>query len=137
MTAETRTTSSTGGQKAVKLAAFSLVPVRSLWRVAEHFGRGAAKYANHQWRNGYEWSKSYDALMRHALSFWDGEDWDVCPSDCDRPEPRGENEHGLTCFNHIGSHHLDAVMWHGMCLREFYDRFPEHDDRYIYPKGTQ
>lgn len=106
---EVRTTSSTGGQKGVKLARFDLIPIGPLTMLAEHYGRGAQKYAEHQWRAGYEWSKSYAALMRHLTAWWAGEDFD--------PE--------------LGSHHLAAVMWHAFCLAELVERFPEHDDRFL------
>jgi hypothetical protein len=137
--AETRTTSSTGGQKGTKLARHDLIPTGPLNELAEHYGRGARKYANHQWRNGYEWSKSFAAKQRHDLAFWGGHDYDVCENDpdgCSFVDADGEpfegevTEHGHTCFNHTGSHHMVASAWHAFCLLEFKDRFPEHDDRY-------
>jgi len=134
---EERTTSSTGGQKGVKLARFDLIPVGSLTFLAEHFGKGARKYAEHQWRDGYEWSKSYSAMVRHQNLFWAGFDYDVCSNDpegCSSVDADGNPFEPLfpdTCYNHTGSHHLDAVMWHAFVLREFVERFPQHDDRYI------
>lgn len=110
-TGEVRTTSSTGGQKGVKPQRMSLVPVGPLLALAQHFGVGALKYDDHQWRKGYEWSKSYDALLRHLFAFWGGEDID----------------------EETGSLHLDAVMWHAFVLRQFYDDFQQFDDRYKYP----
>jgi hypothetical protein len=80
---EVRTTSSTGGQKGVKLARFDLIPAGPLRELAEHYGRGARKYANHQWRNGYEWSKSIGALGRHFNDFMAGKDYDVCSNEPD------------------------------------------------------
>lgn len=136
---EVRTTSSTGGQKGTKLARFDLIPVGPLRELAEHFGKGAAKYDDNQWRKGYEWSKSYAALQRHLNAFWDGEDYDVCPEgddgcafvDMDGNEfPTSYTEHGRTCFNHTGSHHMAAAAWHTFALLEFKDRFPQHDDRF-------
>lgn len=111
MTEEVRTTSATGGQKGVKRARFDLIPIGPLTALAEHYGRGAEKYDNHQWRKGYEWSKSYAALQRHLTAFWDGEDID--------PDP---------AMN--GASHLAAVAWHAFTLLEFAERFPEFDDRY-------
>lgn len=105
---EVRTTSSTGGEKGVKLARFDLIPPRPLWMLAEHYGRGASKYDDHQWRRGYEFSKSFAALQRHAWAWWSGEEND--------PE--------------LGSHHLVAVLWHAMALLEFGIEHPAHDDRY-------
>ena len=134
--AETRTTSSTGGEKGVKLGRFDLIPVGPLTELAEHYGVGASKYANHQWRRGYEWSKSYAALLRHLTAFWDGYDYDVCSNDpdgCSHVDQDGNPFVAVrenACFNHTGSHHLAAVAWHAFCLLEFKDKFPEHDDRY-------
>lgn len=134
--AEVRTTSSTGGQKGVKLARFDLIPVGPLRALAEHYGVGASKYANHQWRQGYEWSKSYAALMRHLTAFWEGEDYDVCSNDpegCSHVDLEGRPFVAIredACFNHTGSHHMAAVAWHAFCLLEFIEDYPEHDDRY-------
>lgn len=139
MTGETRTTSATGGQKGVKLARFDLIPTGPLKALAEHYGRGAAKYANHQWRQGYEWSKSYAAMSRHQNAFWGGEDYDVCPANsegCAFVTAEGEpfepffTEHGRGCYNHTTSHHLAAIAWHAFCLLEFAEVHPDHDDRY-------
>jgi hypothetical protein len=134
---EERTTSATGGQKGVKLARYDLIPPVPLHSIAEHFGKGARKYADHQWRRGYEWSKSYSALMRHLQAFWAGEDRDVCSNDpdgCSMVTADGEEFTPIfpdTCYNHTGSHHMTAVAWHAMVLMEFIDKNPEHDDRFI------
>lgn len=141
--AEIRTTSSTGGQKGVKLARFDLIPAGPLKELAEHYGRGARKYANHQWRQGYEWSKSIGALGRHFNDFMAGKDYDVCendPTGCSFVDADGnpfEGEvtpNGSTCFNHTGSHHMAAVAWHAFLLLEFKDSHPAHDDRYKAPE---
>lgn len=137
--AEIRTTSSTGGQKGVKLARFDLIPVGPLTHLAEHFGKGALKYDDHQWRQGYEWSKGYSAVMRHWTAFWAGYDYDVCsnePDNCSFVKADGTEFVPLfpdTCYNHTGSHHLDAAMWHSFVMREFVETHPDHDDRYKLP----
>lgn len=137
MSDETRTTSTTGGQKGTKLARFDLIPIGPLTELAQHYGRGARKYADHQWRKGYEWSKSYAALMRHLTDFWAGKDYDVCSNDpdgCSFETAEGEPYEPAqpdTCYSHTGSHHLAAVAWHAFLLLEFKDRFPEYDDRYV------
>lgn len=136
---EIRTTSSTGGQKGVKLERFDLIPIGPLTHLARHYGRGAEKYDNHQWRQGYEWSKSYAALLRHLTAWWNGEEYDTCPSDrsgcADAPGEENETvlterDYSPTCYNHTGGHHLDGVMWHSFTLREFVETYPQHDDRY-------
>jgi hypothetical protein len=126
----------TGGQKGTKLARFDLIPQGPLIQLAEHFGVGALKYDSHQWRQGYEWSKSIAAKARHDAEFAAGRDYDVCSNDPDGCQ-HFDNEGNPfvapredACFNHTGSHHLAASAWHAFVLLEFSDRFPEFDDRY-------
>jgi hypothetical protein len=103
----------TGGQKGKKLAQLSLIPTGPLLQLAEHYGRGAAKYSPHQWRRGVAWSLCYDAMMRHALAFWGGEELD--------PE--------------TGSPHLAAVAWHAFALLHFCDAYRAGDDRPAHPQS--
>lgn len=136
MSREVRTTSSTGGEKGVKLARFDLIPAGPLKELAEHYGRGAKKYAPNQWRVGYEWTKSIAAIGRHMNDFERGFDYDVCSNDpegCLSVNAAGDTWEGDpdTCYNHTGSHHMAAVAWHSFLLLEFKDTHPEHDDRYI------
>ncbi len=137
MAKEIRSTSSTGGQKGTKNERFDLIPTGPLTELANHFGSGAKKYKDHQWRQGYEWSKSYAAIQRHLNAFWGGEDLDICPPDGDgcsfvthEGEPFEDYVEGVSCYNHTGNHHMAAVAWHAFALLEFKERFPEHDDRY-------
>lgn len=104
---ERMTESATGGLKAMKLARHDLIPAEALTALAEHYGRTAQKYPPNNWRQGFEWSKSYAALQRHVIAWWNGEDVD--------PE--------------LGSSHLAAVMWHCATLLTFLDTHPEFDDR--------
>lgn len=104
---ETRTTSATGGEKGVKGARFDLIPVAPITTVARLYGKGAEKYADHNWRKGYEWSKSYAALMRHATQFWNGED-----NDAETELP-----------------HMASVAFHALALLEFMEQHAEYDDR--------
>lgn len=97
----------TGGEKGQKLARFDLLPSGPLQQVAEHFGRGAAKYADRNWERGYDWSLSFGALQRHAWAFWGGEDIDA----------------------ETGSHHMAAVTFHALALLEFAQTHAELDDR--------
>jgi len=134
---EVRTTSSTGGQKGVKLERWDLMPVFPLQELAKHFGRGARKYSEHQWRQGFEWSKAYSAMLRHQSAFWAGYDFDVCsnePDNCLHVDVDGKEFEQIepdTCYNHTGSHHIVAAMWQCAVLLEFVRTHPEHDDRYI------
>ena len=101
------TNAETGGQKGRKIERHDLIPAAPLRALAEHFGRGAEKYADRNWELGTAWSLNYAAMQRHALAFWGGEDID--------PE--------------TGSHHLTAVAWHAFALVEFASTHPELDDR--------
>jgi hypothetical protein len=78
---ETRVVSETGGAKGRKLARFDLIPTRSLWALAEVYGKGLEKYPTEpgrkdNWRNGYPFSDAYAAAQRHMNKFWSGEDID-------------------------------------------------------------
>lgn len=97
----------TGAEKGEKLARFDLIPTGPLWQVAEHYGLGAAKYAERNWEGGYRWSLSFGAMQRHAWAFWNGED--------DDPE--------------TGTSHLAAVVFHAFALMEYRCTHPERDDR--------
>jgi hypothetical protein len=104
---EVRVTSSTGGQKGQKLAQYGLIPAGPLRQVAEVYGFGAQKYDAHNWRKGYDWRLSFDAMMRHAWAFWGGETYD--------PES--------------GLHHLAHAVFHCFSLIEYGVIHPEFDDR--------
>ena len=96
----------TGGAKGQKLARFDLVPSDSEWALAEHFGRGAQKYADRNWELGTDWSLNYAAARRHLGQWWGGEDHDK-----------------------DGNSHLIAVAWHMFVLYHFGSTHPELDDR--------
>lgn len=106
---EVRTVSSTGGEKGTKEERFDLLPWEAIAKVARHYGKGAEKYEAHNWRRGYEWSKSYAALMRHLTAFWSGEDID----------------------EETGSPHMAAVVFHALTLLTFMDEQRDFDDRYV------
>lgn len=106
---ETMSTSSTGAKKAENDERYDLIPAEPLRMLARHYGVGAKKYADRNWEAGYEWHKSFAAMMRHAWQFWNGEDID--------PE--------------TGSPHTVAVMWHAAALTEYMRTHPEFDDRAI------
>lgn len=118
MSTEVRTTSSgkqqiisessTGGLKEVKDERFDLIPSGALTTLARHYGIGARKYDDNQWRKGYEWSKSYAAMQRHLNLWHDGEDID----------------------EETQSPHLAAAAWHCFTLLTFADEHPNFDDRF-------
>jgi len=106
---EVRVTNSvTGGEKGSKVERFDLIPAEALREVAKHYGVGAGKYAEWNWRRGYDWSLSLAALHRHLNAFQAGEDYD----------------------SETGSHHLAAVVFHCLTLITFEQEHPELDDRW-------
>lgn len=104
----------TGGRKEVKLARPDLVPVFPYMELAEHYGRGALKYADRNWELGYPFSVSYAGLIRHVMQWWGGEERDA----------------------EMGSHHLTAVAWHAFALRQLVVTHPELDDRPHHAPGV-
>jgi hypothetical protein len=112
---ETRITNpTTGGQKGQKPEQMSLLPVEALEAVSRVYGFGADKYDRDNWRKGYDWHLSYDALQRHLQSFWKGEDID--------PES--------------GEPHLAHAVFHCFTLLTFMESYPEGDDRPETPKAN-
>jgi hypothetical protein len=101
-------TNATGAQKGTKEERFDLIPVPALTYLARLYGKGAVKYDEHNWRLGYEWSKSYAAAQRHMNSFWAGEDID--------PE--------------TGIPHVICASFHMFALATYLTEHPELDDRF-------
>lgn len=99
----------TGAEKGSKLARFSLIPPEFLFALAEHYGKGARKYADRNWEKGYNWSLSIDALERHLNQFKMGQFYDDHTPECDEG-----------CVEHTGSHHLICVAWHACALFCYY-----------------
>ena len=106
---EVRTVSATGGEKGVKAQRYDLIPIHPLNLLAELYGKGAEKYAAHNFRKGYEWSKSYASAMRHMTAFWNGEDID--------PE--------------MAIPHVICAAFHMFALAEFMKFHPDFDDRFV------
>lgn len=118
MNSEVRTTSATGGQKGVKDERHDLIPREGLEAIARVYAFGAEKYADHNWRKGYEWSKSYAAMQRHLVAFWSGETFD--------------EESGLPHLAHAGFHIMALLTWLEQDGEE-----SQFDDRYVSPKSAE
>lgn len=99
--------SETGGEKGRKPERMELLPYGALLRVSELYAQGAAKYEDHNWRKGYNWSLSQGALMRHFALYMEGEDID----------------------EETGCLHMTAVAFHALALIHFAENYPEGDDR--------
>jgi hypothetical protein len=105
---ETRVTDEgTGGQKGAKLTQLGALDPVALIQLARVAGMGANKYSAHNFLRGYDYSLSFNALMRHALLFWAGEDRD--------------SESGLP--------HMAHVAWMALSLVSFLERGIGTDDR--------
>lgn len=104
---ETMHVSSTGGRKAGNDERYDLIPTEPLRLLARHYGVGAKKYDDDNWRKGYDWRSSYAALSRHLNQFWAGEDIDA----------------------ETGTPHIIAVAWHAFTLAEFSETHPGFDTR--------
>lgn len=111
----------TGGQKGSKDERFDLIPARPMQAVARHYGIGAKKYDDDNWRLGYSWRLSIASLERHLNAFKAGEDidHDVLPDGTPTESP-----------------HMAAVVFHALALLEFAETHPELDDRWK-PEPTQ
>lgn len=53
-----------------------LVPAGAQSEIAKVFTFGAKKYADHNWRKGFKWSRLIASLERHIAAFKEGEDND-------------------------------------------------------------
>jgi hypothetical protein len=61
----------------IRKAPLHNVPCRILFEVGLAFMEGARKYGSHNYRKvGVRASVYYDAIMRHVMSWWEGEDID-------------------------------------------------------------
>lgn len=106
---ETRITDPvSGGQKGSKLCQMGAVDPLALSEVGKVAGFGGIKYERYNFSKGYKWSLSYDALQRHLMAFWGGEDLD--------------DESKLP--------HLAHAAWHCLALLTFSLRSKGTDDRF-------
>ena len=103
----------TGAAKGVKLARYLSIPQDALLLLAEHYGKGEAKYPSDpdgtpNWSKGYAWSLSLNAAARHLAQFMGGEDVDA----------------------ETGTLHTIAVAWHMMALTHYLLNNKGTDDRW-------
>lgn len=65
-----------------------LLPTEALEEIAKVLTFGAKKYAAHNWRKGFVWSRTVAAMLRHLYAWMRGEDKDP--------------ESGLSHMAHVG-----------------------------------
>jgi hypothetical protein len=85
-----------------------LLPTAPMVEIAKVLTFGAKKYAAHNWRGGFDYSRLVGAAMRHLTAFNDGEDIDP--------------ESGLSHIAHLGC----CTMF----LLEQIQKGTGNDDRY-------
>ena len=107
MNDEIRVTSETGGEKGRKITELGFIDPIALQEVGKVAGFGARKYASFNYLRGYQWSLSYNALLRHFLEFMKGNDIDP--------------ESGLP--------HMAHAAWQALALVSFMKRGIGDDDR--------
>ena len=98
----------TGGEKGQKDCQIGSLDPKALWEIGLVAGFGNKKYARYNYVKGYSWSLSYDALQRHLMLFWEGEDRD--------------QESGLL--------HIAHAAWHCLALLTFSIRNKGTNDRF-------
>ena len=86
---------------------YDLIPADALAELAAACTMGAKKYEDNNWRKGISWSRPFAALMRHAWSWFRGEDIDP--------------ESGLS--------HLAHASWNCFTLMNYTKTHPEFDNR--------
>ncbi len=91
-----RVVADTGGEKETKPSQLCWAPASALHALGEIYEFGGRKYTPTNYKKGYNWSLSANALMRHFLLWLDGESYD----------------------QESGKHHLLHAAWH--CLTLFY-----------------
>jgi hypothetical protein len=118
------------GTKATQLGALDPVALIYLGRVA---GIGTLKYEAFNFLKGYDWAHSFNALMRHAMLFWAGEDIDWCTT----PGHPVRKAHDFVprdtdatkACDGTGLPHVALAAWHGHTLTAFWARGIGTDSR--------
>lgn len=87
----------TGGMKGQKDVRIHAIPTEALFELGRVYAYGEAKYVDYNFRKGYRWSLSFDALQRHLWCFWNREDRDL--------------ESGLYHLAHATWHCLTLLFW--------------------------
>lgn len=86
---------------------YDLIPPYAMEELARVYTIGAAKYGDHNWRQGMTWGRVFRAMLSHAFKFWRGQSID--PDD--------------------GQLHLSSVAWCAFTLIEYNRLKVGQDDR--------
>lgn len=109
MTEEVKVISETGGAKGAKPIQFYTIPWEALKEIGRVFYMGGRKYGPYNFRKGYAWSLSYDALHRHLGAFWNREE--------DNEESFKDFESGEKLVFTVK--HIACAAWHAIILTFF------------------
>lgn len=101
------------------------IPPDFLLELGQIYSYGAKKYARDNWKNGTDWHQFYGSLLRHALKFWNGQEYDLCDEQC-------EHKDADFCPNHSRRHHLAQVAWNAATLFYYEQHNKGEDSRDIY-----
>lgn len=86
---------------------YDLIPHSLNEEVAKVLSIGAEKYGEHNWEKGMQWTSVLASLKRHIAKFESGEDYD----------------------SETGLYHISHVITNAMFLLEYYNIFPQGDNR--------
>jgi len=94
---------------------WDLLPPDAMDELVRLYTAGADKYGEYNWAKGMSWSRVFAAMMRHAWSFWRGENLDT--------DPVGAKQH-----------HMASVAWCALTLLAYTLRKAGTDDRPVLTK---
>ena len=87
---------------------YDLIPPRGIEEVSKVLTEKLAKYNKNEWKYGLPWTEVLSSLKKHLTEFEKGNDFD-------------EN----------GNQHIASVAMQALILSEYYNIFPQGDDRII------
>ena len=65
-----------GTKNDLRKTRIGLIPTEAIEQIGKAFTHGAAEYGDYNYRKGIDYSRLYDAALRHLNAFWGGEDLD-------------------------------------------------------------
>lgn len=91
-----------GAKKDAGKLRWSLLPWDAVEEVVKVLMFGAEKYADRNWEKGMDWSRLFDAGLRHKVSWWQ----------------RGENEAEDSRIHHLAHDACDSLFLLAYALRQ-------------------
>lgn len=81
---------------------WDLLPLAPIEQVLRVLALGATKYSDHNWRTGANWSRYYNAAMRHLSAYWQGEI-------CDPETGESHLAHALCCLLFLAEYEAKGI----------------------------